>query len=78
MSDEFRDKLRSLQFNTKGRTQARSRVVDGKKQTQILHEGDGADRVHGGKVAAITTEHASGRVDAQVFPKSATAIAQES
>ena len=60
-----REKLKSLQFNAKGRSRPKSRVnSDGTRTSEILDEDDG-------RKMAETREHGSGRVDVTAFPKQA-------
>ncbi len=59
MSDDFKAKLRSLNFGTP--RSPRSTVDgDGNKRTELIRDDDGRSN-------GWNTEHASGRVDAQVF-----------
>ena len=61
-----REALKSLQYQPAGSTNPRQRVApDGTKRTEVLRSSDGS-------TAGIQTEHQSGRVDAQAFPKSPT------
>lgn len=61
-----REALKSVTWNPAGRTKPQKRVApDGTKRTEVLHSSDGS-------TAGIQTEHPSGRVDAQAFPKSPT------
>lgn len=57
--------LKSLVFNPVGMTVPHSKVVDDKKVTEILDDSSG-------RKMAESTEHKSGRVDANVFPEPAT------
>lgn len=63
-----RDALRSLQFNGKGMRIPRTVVRNGNKVTEIVNEFDGS-------TAGAYTEHASGRIDANVTPKAVKASA---
>lgn len=60
------DALRSLQFNGKGMRIPRSVVRDGNKVTEIVDQYDGT-------TVGVHTEHPSGRLDANVFPKAVKA-----
>jgi hypothetical protein len=58
------DALRSLQFNGQGMRVPSVRIEDGKKVTEIVHEGDGG-------TAGQYIEHPSGRIDANVQARAA-------
>lgn len=61
-----RDGLRSLQFNGQGMRVPRSRVVDDKKLVEIIDQDDG-------RTAGYHTHHKSGRLDADVHPRTVVA-----
>ena len=60
-----REALGSLVFNPAGKTVPGTKIVDDKKVTDILDD-------ESGRKMAESTEHKSGRVDANVFPEPAT------
>lgn len=57
-----RDALRSLQFRAGGFTRPATRIVDGKKVSEVLHDDDGT---RGG----LQIEHGNGQQDANVFSR---------
>lgn len=58
--------LRSLQFNGQGMRVPRSRVVGDKKLVEIIDQDDG-------RTAGYHTHHPSGRLDADVHPRTVVA-----
>ncbi len=61
-----RDALRSLQFNGKGMRVPRSKVVNDKKLVEIIDQDNGRTVGH-------HTHHKSGRLDANVNPRTVVA-----
>ena len=55
------DGLRQVQINAAGPTKPKTKVVDGKKAVQILHDGTGNQ-------TGYNTFHGDGRVDATITP----------
>lgn len=59
-----RDALHAVRLGAKRQAKVWT-ADDGTKKRELLHEDDGG-------VAAVTTEHSDGRVDAQVFARPST------
>lgn len=61
-----RDGLRSLQFNGQGMRVPRTKVVNDKKLVEIIDQDSG-------RTAGYHTHHGSGRLDADVMPRTVNA-----